>query len=312
MRLTGAVCGCAAVLALTLGGCAYTGTAADPLSQPATIVPDTKTGVVLESLPSPVQKLDVAVYSFPDLTGQNKTNENFAEFSRAVTQGGSAILTDVLTKAGRGEWFNVVERTELQALLQERQIIQNTRTAVEGTKAAGLPPLRFAGITLQGGIIGYDSDESTGGVGATYLGVGGSTNYRQDVVTVALRAVSVQTGRVLASVTTTKTIYSVLFQGSAFKFAAVDQLLQAEGGFTKNSPATLAVREGIQLAVYALIFEGVKNGLWKFKNEKAGAAFMKALDEQKKAVNFKLVPPDSPEAEKPFVLVEPTRQPGVL
>jgi curli production assembly/transport component CsgG len=279
----------AMTLALVTGGCVISGTNSDPITQPATLVPDTKTGVVLDRLPPPAQKLDVAVYSFPDLTGQNKPNDNFAEFSRAVTQGGSAILSDVLTKAGNGAWFNVIERNDLQPLLQERQIIQNTRTAVEGKRAQGLPALRFAGILLQGGLIGYDTNETTGGIGANYLGIGGNTQYRQDVVTVALRAVSVQTGRVVASVTTTKTIYSVLVQGSAFKFAKVDHILQMEAGFTKNSPATLAVREGIQLAVYSLIFEGVKAKLWDFADASAGAAFMRALDEQRKAVNFDMM-----------------------
>ncbi|WP_158808178.1 CsgG/HfaB family protein [Beijerinckia sp. L45] len=276
-------------VALCLGACA--GTVADPLSQPATLVPDTKSGVVLESLLPPARKLDVAVYNFPDLTGQNKSSDTFAEFSRATTQGGAAILIDVLTKAGGGRWFNVVERNELQSLLQERQVIQNTRTAVEGDKAQSLPALRFAGIVLEGGIVGYDANETTGGLGANYLGVGGNAQYRQDVVTVALRAVSVQTGRVLASVTTTKTIYSILVQGSAFKFAAVDQILQAEAGLTKNSPTTLAVREGIQLAVYALIFDGVKDDLWQFKDKTAGAAFMKELENQRRSANYLLTSP---------------------
>lgn len=289
----------AAALVVTqgLGACvAITGSAMDPATQPATLVAPTKTGVILDKLPPPAQPLDVAVYTFPDLTGQNKPNDNFAEFSRATTQGGAAILTDVLVKAGGGRWFNVVERNELASLLQERQIIQNTRTAVEGAKAKGLPPLRFAGIALQGGIVGYDSNETTGGVGANYLGIGGNVQYRQDIVTVALRAVSVQTGRVLASVTTTKTIYSVLVNGTVFRFAAVDQLLQTEAGFTKNSPTTLAVREGVQLAVYSLIFEGVRNNLWKFKDVEAGEAFLRALDEQRKAVDFTVTPADAPEA----------------
>jgi curli production assembly/transport component CsgG len=72
--------------------------------------------------------------------------------------------------------------------------------------------------------------------------------------------------------------------GSAFQFAAVDALLQAEAGYTKNAPATLAVREGVQLAVYALIFEGVKNHLWQFKNRAAGEAFMRELEKQKQVV----------------------------
>jgi curli production assembly/transport component CsgG len=282
-----------AMLSPSLGGC-ITGSADDPMAHRATLVPDTKTGIVLESLPAPRRKLDVTVYNFPDLTGQNKPNDNFAEFSRALTQGAGAVLIDVLTKAGGGAWFNVVERNDLQPLLQERQIIQNTRTAAEGDKAPSLPPLRFAGILLEGGIIGYDSDETTGGIGANYLGVGPNIQYRQDIITVALRAVSVQSGRVLASVTTTKTIYSLQVQGSAFLFAAVDQLLQAELGFTKNSPATLGVREGVQLAVYALIFEGVRNNLWQFKDRSAGDAFMRELEKQRKATFIQANAQDAP------------------
>ncbi|ACF02253.1 CsgG/HfaB family protein [Rhodopseudomonas palustris] len=271
------------LLAVSLGGCAITGTDKDPVTPPATMVASTKTGVVLEQLPPPTKKLDVAVYNFPDLTGQNKSNDNFAEFSRAVTQGGSAILTDVLLTAGGGHWFDVAERADLQPLLQERQIIQNTRSALQGEKAQSLPPLRFAGVLLEGGIVGYDTNETTGGIGANYLGLGGNMQYRQDIVTVSLRAVSVQTGRVLAAVTTTKIIYSVNVSGSGFKYVAIDSLLQADAGFTKNSPTTLAVREGIQLAVYSLIFEGVKKELWNFKDPAAGTAFMRELELQRKA-----------------------------
>lgn len=266
------------LVALSATGCALTGTNQDPVTPPATMVAPTKTGLVLDVLPAPRQKLDVSVYSFPDLTGQNKSNDNYAEFSRAVTQGGASILTDVLVKAGNSMWFDVAERGGLQPLLQERQIIQNTRTALNGKNAENLPPLRFAGILLDGGVIGYDTNETTGGIGANYLGLGGNAQYRQDIITVALRAVSVQTGRVVASVTTTKIVYSVNLSGSGFKFAAVDKLLQADLGFTKNSPATLAVREGIQLAVYSLIFEGVKNKLWDFRDPVAGAAFMRQLE----------------------------------
>ncbi|RAX37418.1 curli production assembly protein CsgG [Rhizobium tropici] len=296
---------------LGLGGCAAAGSSLDPMSMPATLMPSTKSGVALESLPRPRQKLDVAVYSFPDLTGQNKPNENFAEYSRALTQGGAQLLTDVLTRAGNGNWFSVVERTDLQSLLQERQIIQNTRAAVYGAKAGGIPPLRFAGVLLDGGIIGYDSNETTGGVGANYLGIGGNTQYRKDIVTVSLRAVSVSTGRVLASVSTTKTIYSVQLQGSAFRFVGVDQLLQIEGGVTRNAPTTLGVQEGIQLAVYALIFEGVKNGLWEFEDAAAGAAFMRYLDQHQRAMTYKLDTNGRPIAPVIDVPVATAAQPAV-
>src|SRR6202041_3712404 len=100
------------------------GTAKDPLDEGASLVAATRTGLVLDTLPPPKQKLDVSVYNFPDLTGQNKSNDNFAEFSRALTQGGSSILTDVVVKAGGGAGFAVAARADLQPLLQERQIIQ--------------------------------------------------------------------------------------------------------------------------------------------------------------------------------------------
>ncbi len=189
----------------------------------------------------------------------------------------------------------------MQALLQERQIIQNTRVAALGEQAPGLPPLRFAGIALQGGIIGYDSNETTGGIGARYLGIGGNTQYRHDIVTVALRAVSIQTGRVIASVTTTKTLYSVAVTGGAFHFVAVDKLLEIESGFTRNHPPTLAVREAIQLAVHALILEGVQNGSWSFADKRTGEAFLKSLETERRAVIPKVdmepiaaAKPDSP------------------
>lgn len=276
------------ILSAMLGGCVSAGSSADHLDKPATLSPPTTSGIALDRLPAPKRKIDVAVYTFPDLTGQNKPNDNFAEYSRALTQGGAQLLTDALTKAGRGQWFDVVERADLDSLLKERQIIQTTRTAVYGAKGGGISALRFAGVILDGGIVGYDSNETTGGLGANFLGIGGNTEYRRDIVTVALRAVSVSTGRVLASVTTTKTVYSVQLQGSVYRFAGVDQLLQIEGGITRNAPITLAVQEGISLAVYALIFEGVKNGLWELNDPASGAAFLRELEDHQKALSFKI------------------------
>jgi curli production assembly/transport component CsgG len=107
-------------IALTLGGCAIAGGIDDPAAQLPELTPDTKTGVVLDAIPAPTKPLDIAVYTFPDLTGQNKENDSFAEFSRAITQGGASILVDVLTRAGGGKWFNVVERGDLNSLIQER------------------------------------------------------------------------------------------------------------------------------------------------------------------------------------------------
>src|SRR3546814_6501200 len=76
----------------------------------------------------------------------------------------------------------------------------------------------FAGVILEGGIVGFDTNTLTGGAGAAFLGIGGRTEYRQDTVTVYIRAVSVRTGEVLTTVTASKTIASYALGASAFKF----------------------------------------------------------------------------------------------
>lgn len=252
-------------------GCANT----DPFEQsqkdvPAKILPETQTSAALKSIPAPKRKMTLAVYEFPDLTGQHKPSENFAEFSRAVTQGADAILVDVLTKAGRGEWFDVVERRGLTNILRERQIIQATRQEHEGEEAKPLNPLTFAGVLIEGGVVAYETNLRTGGLGARYLGIGGHTEYREDYVTVNLRLVSVSSGRVLHSVTTTKQVYSTLVQANVFRFVSSDALLEIDAGYTRNSPPQFALREAIELGVFAMILEGREEGLWDFKHPNQG------------------------------------------
>lgn len=267
IRLNKAIIGLGATVALA--GCTM------PLDEFKDIMPSraemmtiSSTGWNVETLPPPSAPLDVSVYSFPDLTGQNEPNENYAEFSRAVTQGGSDLLIDVLSKAGDGQWFNVVERSRVESLLRERSIIEQTQQNYVG--GSNLPPLRFSGTLIEGSIVGYDTNTLTGGIGARYLGIGIFNEYRQDVVTVALRAVSVSTGRVLTSTTTTKTIYSVLVQGGAFRFVQVDELLEAEAGYSRNEPELFAVREAMELAVLSMIVEGAVEGHWSFADQARG------------------------------------------
>jgi curli production assembly/transport component CsgG len=258
----------AVLLAAALSGCATTG---QVLNTPrAALITNTKTTPTLRELPPPARPLDVAVYEFPDLTGQAKPNPTFAEYSRAVTQGAAAILVDVLTTAGSGSWFRVAERGGLKNLVQERTLIENTNRAYAGVSDP-LPPVRFAGILLEGGIVGYDSDEMTGGAGAKFFGIGGDVQYRSDVVTINLRAVSVQSGEVLTSTTTTKQLYSFQTRAGAYVFAEPERLLEIEAGMSRNDPAQLAVREAIELAVYSLIVNGVERGLWDLQDGSAEA-----------------------------------------
>lgn len=235
----------------------------------------TETQADLLALPQPQSKVPVAVYGFEDETGQFKPTEAGQTLSRAVTQGADSILIKALQDAGNREWFTVVERSSLNNLLKERQIISEMRARYLGetqVNADALPPLLFAGVILEGGIIGYDTNTVTGGAAARYLGVGAGTSYRQNTVSVYLRAVSVKTGEILASVTTEKTISSVGASGNVFRFVAFDELLEADVGFTSNEPGLLALRQAIEKSVYAMIIEGADIGIWGFADANAARA----------------------------------------
>lgn len=220
----------------------------------------------LSDLPAPEMKPVVAVYDFPDLTGQRKDTDNMSSLSTAVTQGATALLIDALKNAGGGTWFTVVERNRVDDLAKERQIVRQTREEYLGDEANKLRPMLFAGIILQGGIIGYDTNIVTGGAGARYLGIGGDTQYRKDQVTVALRAVSTETGEVIMNVQVSKTILSVGSSLSLFKFVDVGtKLVEGEVGMTENEANTMAVKIAIEAAVVELIKQGKEKGYWGYK-----------------------------------------------
>ena len=211
-------------------------------------------------------KIVLAVYQFVDLTGQQKPNTVFGEISKAVTQGSSNLLIKALKDVGDGKWFRVVERESLQSLLQERKLIRTTRQMTQGDKAKPLGPMLYAGAYLTGGIIGYDSNTLTGGVGYRFLGIGSSAQYRQDTVTVMLRLINVVSGEIELAIMVEKTIMSVGAGGDKFKYLDLDtQLLEVEAGLAVNEPVTYALRKTIEGAVVEMIKAGEKKGLWKYK-----------------------------------------------
>ena len=220
----------------------------------------------LLDLPWPNQKTVVAVYSFQDLTGQRKSSDNIASFSTAVTQGADHILVEALRDAGRGNWFAVVERTGLDGLTRERQLVRNTYESYSGKEASTiLKPLLYAGMIIEGGIISYDTNLRTGGNGARYLGIGIKNQYREDKVTVVLRAVLVQTGEVLLNVTATKTILSTAKGGDLFRFYEMGTtLVEIESGSTENEAVGHAVRSAIEAGVYGLVMQGLEKEVWDF------------------------------------------------
>ena len=219
----------------------------------------------LLNLPPPLTKAVIAVYEFQDKTGQRKALDNIASFSTPVTQGGVDILIEALRDAGRGNWFAVVERAGLDGLTRERQLIKNTRDMYEGEGANQLKPLLYAGLIIEGGIIGYDTNLRTGGSGARTLGIGMRHQYREDKVTVVLRAVLVQTGEVLLNATATKTILSTGGGTDFFRFYELGtQLVEAESGSTENEAVNHAVRAAIEAAVYGLVIKGLEQQVWDF------------------------------------------------
>ena len=167
-----------------------------------------------------------------------------------------------------GDWFKVVERKGLNNLVKERQLIRSTRELYDGETETGnvLKPLVFAGLIIEGGIVGYDSNVMSGGVGARYFGIGVSEQYRTDQVTVSLRLVAVQTGEILLSVSATKTIASYSQGGDVFRFLDLStKALEFESGNATNEPVNYAIRTTIEHAVLQMVYEGVNKGLWKMQ-----------------------------------------------
>ena len=212
--------------------------------------------------------IPVAVYGFRDLTGQRKQQQLIASLSSAVTQGADAYLIKALQDVGDARWFTVLERVGLDNLIKERQMIRQMREAYQGRDAKQLPPMVFAGIIIEGGIIGYDSNTMTGGTGLRIWGFGASQQYQSDTVTVNLRTVSVSTGEVLTSVTVTKTVLSYVDKFGVLKFVSNGETgIEGEIGGSINESINRATSMAVQAAVIDTIKEGARKGHWSYKED---------------------------------------------
>lgn len=213
----------------------------------------------LLQLPEPQEKIAVAVYKFRDQTGQYKASETGASWSTAVTQGATNILIRTLEESG---WFIPIERENISNLLNERKIIRSSREQYEGNSNVMLPPLLFAGVLIEGGIVSYETNVFTGGAGIRYFGTDASAQYREDRVTIYLRAVSTSNGKILKTVYTTKSILSQEVSMGIFRYVKFKRLLEAETGYTYNEPTEMAVTEAIEKGIHSLIIEGMIEKLW--------------------------------------------------
>lgn len=250
---------------LLLAGCTVPGKLPERLDTPA-VVQENPMVVELHDVPAlDAPKMTIGVYSFTDKTGQRAPSDTGASLSSAVTQGAEVWVIDALMELGNGTWFDVMERSGMDNLIKERQLIRSTRENYDNN-APDLDPMKFAGIILEGGIVGYDSNITTGGTGARYFGIGATEQYRVDTVTVAIRLVSVSTGRVLMSVATEKSIASYASGADVFKFLDLGtKALELENGYTINEPTNYAVRAAIEAAIIEMAYEGVRKGLWNFQ-----------------------------------------------
>lgn len=223
----------------------------------------------LKNVLPPVRKPTVAVYQFTDQTGQKRQNSSGGtSFSSAVTQAPDVYLIRALKRASNGNFFRVVDRQVLDFVTRERQLIRQTRESYEGNDSQKLPALTFAGMIIAGGIVGYDTSIETGGAGARYLGIGSSSQYSIDTVTINLRLVSVATGEVLLDVITSKTILSQAFGGDVFKFIEQGtELIEIESGITSNESVSIATQRAIETGVLELIVRGNQLGFWTFNGE---------------------------------------------
>ena len=270
-------------IAMLVSGCSNTTLEKTYTQEPSVAESDTTHDDLL-SLPKPKEKVIVALYSYLDKTGKYQPSENFQSLSRAVTQGADAVIIKALHDAGDGKWFTVVERSGLGNLLKERQILRESFAIYqENTDPKAVPPLTIAGVLLEGGVISFDSNQVTGGIGARYLGIGANTEYRRDVVAVYLRATSVINGEVLANVNVTKTIFSVGLRGDVFRFVTDNRILEFEAGASYNEPEHFALKQAIEKAVISLVFEGAKKGIWGFDKDipELRQRFERYLEEKK-------------------------------
>ena len=261
--------------------------------------------------------LPVAVYGFRDLTGQRKSQPLIASLSSAVTQGAENYLIKALQDVGDARWFTVLERVGLENLIKERQMIRQMREQYQGRDAKLLPPMMFAGIIMEGGIVGYDSNTLTGGSGVRIFGIGASTQYQSDTVTVTLRTVSVSTGEILTTVTVTKTVLSYMdkltllrFVDDGTQYGAGANALEGELGGSINESINKAIDIAVQAAVVNTINEGARKGHWSFKQERKNELVQSQAPSQRAPEVTPTPPqPSKPESNGASKVVEPKAEP---
>jgi curli production assembly/transport component CsgG len=202
----------------------------------------------------------VGVYSFTDQTGQRAVLDRpTSEMSSAIPQGLSSMLVQELLNSGDGKWFRVVERETISTVLNERKVVE---AALGPNVEQPLQPLLLPGILITGGAISYDRKVSQSFLGLGFASINGRNEIYSDRVSIALRAVSVQTGEVLESVYVSKEVLSQMNSTNVLKIIN-NSTLAFESGLVSNEPVSVAVRTAISAAVRELYVRGLARGWWR-------------------------------------------------
>ena len=274
-----------ALLSCLVGACGMN-QKAEPIQGDMPFIEGTPTKVLLHEIPDLINvptdgdgnpvKITVAVYKFPDVTGQRKQTG----LSTAVSQGADVWVIQALMAVSKGDWFTVVERASLDNVVKERQLIRSTRELYDGaTGVDSLQPMLFAGLLLEGGIVGYDTNTTSGGAGMRYFGLGVGEEYRTDQVTVSLRLIGVQTGEILLTVQVSKTIASTSNGADVFRFLDLGtKALEIESGNAANEPVNYAIRTAIEYAVLQMVYEGKELELWEWELPKEEVQIINIID----------------------------------
>ena len=103
-------------------------------------------------------------------------------------------------------------------------------------------------------------------MGARYLGIGNSKQYREDTITISLRLVSVSTGEVLIENLVSKSVLSTSISQDIFRFIeAGTELVEIEGGVAENESVSIALQKAVETGVFNIVNIGIERGYWEYE-----------------------------------------------
>jgi curli production assembly/transport component CsgG len=217
--------------------------------------------------------LMVAVIAIEDKTGSTRPSgsQNFADPSRAVSQGAVEMLKHMLAQAPFNQAYDQMDRQNLAELLTERRIAEQFNVKLK--ESAGLPPadtvlgtlmapmveglitideLRPVDYLLSGAVVGYDPNITDDGYGLMVNGVGVTERRRTDRISVVLYMTEVQSGRVVASTHKQTIVGASMRRLSAMGYPVADRLFEIEGGRAVNDAVTDELIAAFYLALIDL------------------------------------------------------------